>query len=65
MYLIDSMNNNHLDGSIWVAVWGGAAVRRFDQTGELIGVIPMPVTRRPAARSVPTEPSTSPPHGTA
>lgn len=45
MYLIDSMNNNHLDGSIWVAVWGGVAVRRFDQTGELIGVIPMPVTQ--------------------
>jgi sugar lactone lactonase YvrE len=34
-----------LDGSIWVAVWGGAEVRRFDRTGELIGVIPMPVTQ--------------------
>ena len=34
-----------LDGSIWVAVWGGAEVRRFDRTGELIGVIPMPVSQ--------------------
>ncbi len=34
-----------LDGSIWVAVWGGEEVRRFDRTGELIGVIPMPVTQ--------------------
>ena len=34
-----------LDGSIWLAVWGGAEVRRFDRTGELIGTIPMPVTQ--------------------
>lgn len=34
-----------LDGSIWLAVWGGAEVRRFDRTGELIGIIPMPVTQ--------------------
>jgi sugar lactone lactonase YvrE len=34
-----------LDGSIWVAVWGGAEVRRFDRTGKLTGIIPMPVTQ--------------------
>ena len=34
-----------LDGSIWVAVWGGAEVRRFDRTGKLIGIIPMPVAQ--------------------
>jgi sugar lactone lactonase YvrE len=34
-----------LDGSIWVAVWGGAEVRRFHHTGELTGIIPMPVTQ--------------------
>ena len=34
-----------LDGSIWVAVWGGAQVRRLDHTGELIGIIPMPVSQ--------------------
>ena len=34
-----------VDGSIWVAVWGGAEVRRFDSTGELTGIIPMPVSQ--------------------
>lgn len=34
-----------LDGSIWVAVWGGAQVRRLDHMGELIGIIPMPVSQ--------------------
>jgi xylono-1,5-lactonase len=34
-----------LDGSIWVAVWGGVEVRRFDRTGKLTGIIPMPVTQ--------------------
>ncbi|MGZ4325729.1 MAG: SMP-30/gluconolactonase/LRE family protein [Solirubrobacteraceae bacterium] len=34
-----------LDGSIWVAVWGGAEVRRFDRTGKLIGIVPIPVTQ--------------------
>jgi sugar lactone lactonase YvrE len=34
-----------LDGSIWVAAWGGAEVRRFDRTGKLIGIVPMPVTQ--------------------
>jgi sugar lactone lactonase YvrE len=34
-----------VDGSIWVAIWGGAEVRRFNPTGELTGIIPMPVTQ--------------------
>jgi sugar lactone lactonase YvrE len=34
-----------LDGSIWVAIWGGAEVRRFDPTGKLTGIIPMPVSQ--------------------
>ncbi len=34
-----------VDGSIWVAVWGGAEVRRFNSAGELTGIIPMPVTQ--------------------
>lgn len=34
-----------LDDTIWVAIWGGAEVRRFDRTGKLIGIIPMPVTQ--------------------
>ncbi len=34
-----------LDGSIWIAVWGGAEVRRFNHTGQLTGIVPMPVTQ--------------------
>jgi sugar lactone lactonase YvrE len=34
-----------VDGSIWVAVWGGGEVRRFNPTGELTGIIPMPVSQ--------------------
>jgi sugar lactone lactonase YvrE len=34
-----------LDGSIWVAVWGGGEIRRFDRAGELTGIVPMPVTQ--------------------
>jgi sugar lactone lactonase YvrE len=34
-----------VDGSIWVAIWGGAEVRRFNPAGELTGIIPMPVTQ--------------------
>lgn len=34
-----------VDGSVWVAVWGGAEVRRFDRTGNLTGIVPMPVTQ--------------------
>lgn len=33
------------DGCIWVAVWGGAEVRRFSSSGELTGVVPMPVSQ--------------------
>jgi sugar lactone lactonase YvrE len=34
-----------IDGSIWVAVWGGGEVRRFSRTGQLTGIVPMPVTQ--------------------
>ena len=34
-----------LDGSIWIAVWGGTEVRRFNHTGQLTGIVPMPVTQ--------------------
>ncbi len=34
-----------VDGCVWVAVWDGWEVRRYDPTGELIGRIPMPVAR--------------------
>jgi sugar lactone lactonase YvrE len=30
------------DGGIWVAVWGGWAVRRYSPAGELVGVIRLP-----------------------
>jgi sugar lactone lactonase YvrE len=34
-----------VDSSIWVAVWGGAEVRRFDATGSLTGIVRMPVSQ--------------------
>lgn len=34
-----------VDGSIWIAVWGGSEVRRFDRTGRLTGIVPMPITQ--------------------
>ncbi len=34
-----------VDGAIWVAVWGGAEVRRFNSLGELVGIVPMPVSQ--------------------
>jgi sugar lactone lactonase YvrE len=34
-----------VDGSIWIAAWGAAEVRRFNRTGELTGIVPMPVTQ--------------------
>ncbi len=34
-----------VDGSLWVAVWGGSEVRRYSAAGELTGVVPMPVTQ--------------------
>lgn len=33
------------DGCIWVAVWGGAEVRRYRADGQLIGRVPMPVSQ--------------------
>jgi len=34
-----------LDGCIWVAMWGGGALRRFTPGGEQDAVIPLPVSR--------------------
>lgn len=34
-----------MDGSIWIAAWGAAEVRRFNRAGELTGIVPMPVTQ--------------------
>ncbi len=34
-----------LDGNIWVAIWGGSEVRSYSSHGELVGVVPMPVTQ--------------------
>jgi sugar lactone lactonase YvrE len=34
-----------VDGSIWVAVWGGSEVCRYDRAGHLTGVVPLPVTQ--------------------
>lgn len=31
------------DGSVWVALWGGSAVRGYDATGALVETIPLPV----------------------
>lgn len=32
-----------IEGFIWVAVWGGAEVRRYDPLGRFVGRVPMPV----------------------
>jgi sugar lactone lactonase YvrE len=32
-------------GEIWVAMWDGAAVRRYNAQGELLATLPMPVDR--------------------
>lgn len=34
-----------VDGCVWVAVWGGYAVHRYDSSGRLIGRVPMPVEK--------------------
>jgi sugar lactone lactonase YvrE len=34
-----------LDGSIWVAIWSGAEVRRYDPTGTLTATVALPVTQ--------------------
>ncbi|WP_436499829.1 SMP-30/gluconolactonase/LRE family protein [Actinokineospora sp. HUAS TT18] len=33
------------DGFLWVAVWGGGEVRRFSPAGDLVAVVPMPVSQ--------------------
>ncbi|HVK22743.1 MAG TPA: SMP-30/gluconolactonase/LRE family protein [Actinokineospora sp.] len=33
------------DGFIWVAVWGGAEVRRYSPAGDLAAIVPMPVSQ--------------------
>jgi sugar lactone lactonase YvrE len=33
------------EGSIWVALWGGSAVRRYDADGSLRASVPLPVER--------------------
>jgi sugar lactone lactonase YvrE len=32
-------------GEIWVAIWDGAAVRRYSAQGDLLATVPMPVDR--------------------
>lgn len=34
-----------MDGCIWVAIWGGYVVHRYDPAGNLIGRVPMPVEK--------------------
>ena len=34
-----------MDGCVWIAVWGGYAVHRYDRSGRLIGRVPMPVEK--------------------
>ncbi len=34
-----------VDGFVWVAVWGGHEVRRYNSRGELVATVPMPVAQ--------------------
>lgn len=34
-----------VEGCIWIAVWGGYEVRRLNPSGELVGIVPMPVAQ--------------------
>lgn len=34
-----------VDGFVWLAVWGGSEVRRISPAGELVAIIPMPVSQ--------------------
>ncbi len=34
-----------VDGCIWVAVWGASVVHRYSPAGDLIGKVPLPVTK--------------------
>ncbi|WP_088288169.1 SMP-30/gluconolactonase/LRE family protein [Kineosporia sp. A_224] len=33
------------EGGVWVALWGGSAVRRYSPDGELVAVVDLPVTQ--------------------
>lgn len=33
------------DGCIWLAIWGGSEVRRYNPVGDLVGIVPMPVSQ--------------------
>jgi len=34
-----------VEGSVWVALWGGSCVRRYQSDGRLSGEVPLPVSR--------------------
>jgi sugar lactone lactonase YvrE len=34
-----------VEGCVWVAFWGSSEVRRIDPRGEVVAVVPMPVTQ--------------------
>jgi sugar lactone lactonase YvrE len=34
-----------VEGCLWVAIWGGSELRRYDAAGRLVGVVPVPVTQ--------------------
>src|SRR5262249_9798104 len=34
-----------VEGGIWLAIWGGHEVRRYDPTGRIVGRVPMPVAQ--------------------
>ena len=54
-----------VDGSIWIAVWGGSEIRRYDSAGDLTGIVPMPVTQPSSCTFGEDGPSTSPQPATA
>ena len=33
------------EGCLWVAIWGGCQLRRYDQSGRLTGIVPLPVSQ--------------------
>jgi sugar lactone lactonase YvrE len=34
-----------IDGCVWLAIWGGSEVRRYSPAGELVGIVPMPISQ--------------------
>ncbi|MGN6575479.1 MAG: SMP-30/gluconolactonase/LRE family protein [Nocardioides sp.] len=34
-----------VDGCVWIAIWGGSEIRRYSPAGELIAIIPTPVSQ--------------------